>query len=118
MIERIDTHHSGFCQMVKTDKWQVAFITYSDSYGELKEFKRHMTTDEVIILIHGSAILYTYENDEIVEIPVEKDVVYNIKGGIFDEPYEVVMPKKKVSELVEMINDVRIECMEAFINGK
>ena len=79
MIERIDTHHSGFCQMVKTDKWQVAFITYSDSYGELKEFKRHMTTDEVIILIHGSAILYTYENDEIVEIPVEKDVVYNIK---------------------------------------
>ena len=109
MIERIDTHHSGFCQMVKTDKWQVAFITYSDSYGELKEFKRHMTTDEVIILIHGSAILYTYENDEIVEIPVEKDVVYNILENIIFEIEDRLKDKNLKLNLTHRAKEYIIE---------
>ena len=79
MIEAVEKHCSGFYPMLCTDKWQVAYITYSDAYGELKELKRHMTTDEVIILIHGSADLYTYENDRVTCIKMKKDVIYDIK---------------------------------------
>ena len=79
MIECIDKYTDGFCQMVKTDKWQLAFITHSEAYGELKEFKRHMTTDEAMVLVKGSAVLYTYENDEIIEIELKQNVVYNIR---------------------------------------
>ena len=79
MIEAIENHTDGFYPMTCTDKWQVAYITYSDAYGELKELKRHMTTDEVMILIHGSATLYTYENDALSAIELKKDVIYNIK---------------------------------------
>lgn len=79
MIESIEKYGDGFYRMTGTDKWQVAYITYSDAYGELKELKRHMTTDEVIIPIHGNATLYTYENDKITSIEMKKDVIYNIK---------------------------------------
>ena len=79
MIEITETHHDGFCPMTCTDKWQVAYITYSDAYGEPKELKRHMTTDEVIILIHGSADLYTYKDGKVIRTEMKNDVVYNIK---------------------------------------
>ena len=78
MIECIGKASDGFCQMVKTDKWQLAFITHSESYGELKEFKRHMTTDEAMVLVKGSAVLYTFEEGEIIEIELKQNVVYNI----------------------------------------
>ena len=81
MIETIDKYSAGFYPMTKTDKWQVAYITYSDAYGDLKELKRHLTTDEVIIPIHGSATLYTYENEKVRSIEMKKDVLYNIKRG-------------------------------------
>ena len=79
MIEITEKHTAGFFPMTGTDKWQVAYITYSDAYGEPKELKRHMTTDEVIIPVHGNATLYTFENGKISCIEMEKDVVYNIK---------------------------------------
>lgn len=79
MIEIIETHQSGFYPMTSSEGWQVAYITYSDAYGAPKELKRHMTTDEVIIPIHGSATLYTYENDKIITMELKNDVIYNIK---------------------------------------
>ena len=79
MIEKAETYASGFYPMVKTGKWQVAYITYSDAYGDPKELKRHMTTDEVIIPVRGNATLYTYENGKISTVEMKKDVLYNIK---------------------------------------
>ena len=79
MIEATEKTLNGFYRMTASDNWQVAYITHSDAYGELKELKRHMTTDEVMILIHGSATLYTYEKDRVNSLKMKKDVVYNIK---------------------------------------
>lgn len=79
MIKSIGEYENGFYRMVATDKWQVAYITYSDAYGELKELKRHMTTDEVIILIHGNSTLYTYEDGKVTSIEMKKDTIYNIE---------------------------------------
>ena len=79
MIETIENHSNGFYRMTASDNWQVAYITYSEAYGDLKELKRHMTTDEVMILIRGNATLYTYENGAVISSEMKKDVVYNIK---------------------------------------
>ncbi len=79
MIESIGDYASGFYPAAKTDRWQVAYITYSDSYGEPKELKRHMTTDEAIILVRGNATLYTYENGRFSHFELKNGVLYNIK---------------------------------------
>lgn len=79
MTEVSNAFSKGFCQMTKSDKWQVCYITHSEQYGDLKEFKRHMTTDEVMVLIRGNATLYTYENDKICTTELEKETVYNIR---------------------------------------
>lgn len=79
MIESIEKYTGGFCRMTGTDKWQVAYITFSDAYGDLKELKRHMTTDEVIIPVRGSAVLYTLENGSIACTEMKNEALYNIK---------------------------------------
>ena len=79
MTEAIENYESGFYPMVKTDKWQVAYITYSDAYGDPKELKRHMTTDEVIIPVSGRTVLYTFENGKTASKELENNVLYNIK---------------------------------------
>ena len=38
-----------------------------------------MTTDEAMILIRGSADLYTYENGKVTSIKMKNNVLYNIK---------------------------------------
>ena len=99
-------------------------FTIEDYYKCYKGSKKEeLKTALLKIFDYFSTILLLIDRETSMEISLQmiimnEDVVYNIKGGIFDESYEVVIPKKKVSELVEMINDVRIECMEAFINGK
>lgn len=99
-------------------------FTIEDYYKGYKGSKKAELKKALLkIFDYFSTILLLIDKESSMEIALQmilmnEDVVYNIKGGIFDEPYEVVIPKKKVSELVEMINDVRIECMEAFINGK
>lgn len=67
--------------ILKNEEFKCAFITYSDAYSEknIKELKRHNTTDEVFILLKGNATILTYtDGNEIVKTDMEKGKAYNI----------------------------------------
>ena len=81
MIEINNTYTPGFCGMTESDTWKVVFVTPAPVYGPLQEMKRHNDTDEVFVLIRGTATMYTLENDQVVSFPMEKETVYNIRRG-------------------------------------
>ena len=71
---------SGFDTLHEFEGWKVAFITYAEQYGELKVVKRHTQTDELFILVKGSAKLFTADGDERLAVTeLEKEKAYNVK---------------------------------------
>lgn len=71
---------SGFDVAHEFEGWKIAYITSAEQYGELKVVKRHTQTDEVFILINGSATLFTADGDCPLEKTVlEKEKLYIVK---------------------------------------
>ncbi len=81
MTEITESTKSGFCTVLKSDSWQVATITYSDMYSEegFDHMKRHLTTDEVFILINGNAVLNTVEDGVLHTLNIEKGKIYCVR---------------------------------------
>lgn len=61
MTEVIECNLKGFNSVFKSDSWQIATITYDTQYSKegFDHMKRHLTTDEVFVLINGEAVLHT-----------------------------------------------------------
>ena len=73
---------SGFDALHTFEGWKVAFITHAEQYGELKVLKRHMQTDEVFVLVKGSATLFTADDDEPLSVTqMQREKLYNVKQG-------------------------------------
>ena len=71
---------SGFDSAHEFESWKIAYITSAEQYGDLKVVKRHTQTDEVFILINGSATLYTADGDNFLETTVlEKEKLYVVE---------------------------------------
>lgn len=79
MIEIIENKKSGFEDAVIFDNWKVAYITYSEQYGDPSLLKRHTITDEVLVLLKGNATIFTYDNGVLPETKMESGKLYNIK---------------------------------------
>lgn len=71
---------SGFDAVHQFESWKIAFITSAAQYGELKEMKRHMLSDEAFALLEGCADIYTLEgeNETLVKTRMEKGKLYNV----------------------------------------
>lgn len=87
MVEIIGQFQSGFCPMVESDGWRLAFVTYGPQYGPLREMKRHMDTDEAFVLIRGNAKLYTIDGNEIKVMNMNPENVYMIRKGTWHHLY-------------------------------
>ncbi len=71
---------SGFDVAHEFEGWKIAYITSAKQYGELKVVKRHVQTDEVFILLEGSATLYTADGDNPLEVThLEKEKLYVVE---------------------------------------
>ncbi len=83
MTEVIECGQKGFNSVFKSELWQIATITYDTQYSPegFDHMKRHMTTDEVFILLNGSAVLHTVEDGKLENINVEKDKIYCVRQG-------------------------------------
>lgn len=78
MIKAFSPDSSGFCRLFKSDGWQIATITYDKGYSKegFDHMKKHLTTDEVFVLIKGSAILHTFDNNTLVTTNIEIGKIY------------------------------------------
>lgn len=72
----------GFDTVVKAESFKCAFITHSPmySFGKVSEMKRHNKTDEVFVLLSGSAVMLIYENGKFTEYKLSQKVAYNVKA--------------------------------------
>lgn len=83
MTDIIECNLMGFNSVFKSDSWQIATITYDTQYSKngFDHMKRHLTTDEVFILIRGEAVLHTVENGKIENTNIEKGKIYCVRKG-------------------------------------
>ncbi len=76
---------AGFCPVVRNTQFLCAFITPSPMYapGHVREMKRHNDTDEVFVLLEGSAVLLTRDSlDEPCTVTaVSPLTAYNVQAG-------------------------------------
>lgn len=79
MIERFEFTGEDFKTVMESDRWKIGFLRYSQRFSEFKQLERHLKTDEVFVLLEGSAVLYT-ENES---CEMKKCTVYNIPKGVW-----------------------------------
>ena len=79
------TSMEGFEPIFHTPNFKCAFITLSPQYafGKVKEMKRHNDSDEVFVLLSGSAVLLTREevSTEYTKTVLEYQTAYNVQQG-------------------------------------
>ena len=88
-LEIIKHEGVSYKPLVHFESWRVAAIRY-EAYFDRKNFskmERHMLTDEVFILVEGSAQLIIGGNGDTLEPlyahEMEKGTVYNVKKNVW-----------------------------------
>ena len=73
----------GYEVLVRYGSWRVAVITYAERFdrANLCRLERHMETDEVFVLMAGSATLFI--GDEGTPVVMEPYRAYNVKQAIW-----------------------------------
>lgn len=70
---------AGFKVMIESGEWKVGILRYNERFSRLGEMERHMLTDEVFILVSGSATLYT--DGETLKMDV--GTVYTVPAAVW-----------------------------------
>lgn len=89
LIEHYEHKEAGYNPFLIREGWQVAQLKYVEGQGmeDIQKIDLHSLTDEVFVLIEGTAVLIAAEKKE-SEITYEmismiKGIVYNIPRGVW-----------------------------------
>ena len=96
-IEASTFKGDGFLVLKQFEGWKIGFLRYNDRFSKFSEMERHKETDEVFILLEGSATLYTDKETCIME----KCVLYNIPKGVW---HHIVVSEDATVMVVENSN--------------
>ncbi len=78
-MEKYTFNGEDFKAVFTTDKWKIGLLRYSERFSDFKVLERHLCTDEVFVLLEGSAVLYIKKEDGSIEqTEMEKNTVYNV----------------------------------------
>lgn len=77
MIEKIVCKGQDWNVVKEFGGWTIGILRYSERFSQFAELERHMETDELFVLLEGSATLYT----DTEECPMEQNALYNIPKG-------------------------------------
>lgn len=61
--------------------WRVAFLNYAERFDRITYMERHMLTDEVFVLLEGTAELWI--GKEATVVPMEKNLIYNVGKAVW-----------------------------------
>ena len=83
MVTPLPIAKPGFCPILQNAQFKCAFITKSAQYsfGEIAQMKRHNDTDEIFVLLAGSATLLTLEKSGPQTVALQKNIAYNVCAG-------------------------------------
>ncbi|MBO2515905.1 MAG: hypothetical protein CW338_01325 [Clostridiales bacterium] len=74
-----------FKRLAEYGEWSVAFLRHAERFSSLTYFERHLLTDEVFVLLNGSAVLFIRTDEGIQKICMEKEKVYNVRCGVWHQ---------------------------------
>ena len=77
MIEISKFTGSDFQVMAQFEGWKVGLLRSSQRFSSRCQMERHLLTDELFVLLEGSAVLYVEDR----EFPMETCTLYNVKKG-------------------------------------
>ena len=89
LIEEYESAEIGYHPCLIRDNWQVAKLNYVPELGmkELRKIEVHYKTDEVFILLKGTAVLISVQkkgnNLSFELVNMKECIVYNIPKGIW-----------------------------------
>ena len=80
-LQILEHKEEGYQRKVDFEHWTVALMNYAPKLTRegLRYIERHMETDEVFVLLTGTASLLIGE--EMEEVPMEPNRIYNVEKG-------------------------------------
>ena len=66
---------TDFQVMTQFEGWKIGLLRHSQRFSACRQMERHLETDEVFVLLEGSATLYVEDQ----KIPMEKCTIYNVR---------------------------------------
>lgn len=114
MIEMYQHKGIGYNPFFIKDDWQVAQLNYMQNQGisEIRKLDMHLRTDEIFILLKGSAVLIAAseenENLRIVCMKMLPEITYNIPSNTWhnialDKDASVIIVEKSNTHLSDFI---------------
>ncbi len=69
----------GYERTMNFESWRVAFLHHEERFDVITKLEKHVLTDEVFVLLKGTATLILGE--ELIMQPMEQYKIYNVKKG-------------------------------------
>jgi len=99
-MDILDFKGEGYKPLAAYDGWRVAFLRFHQGGDRYAQVERHLLTEEIFVLLEGSAVLYV--NDE--PYLMEKSKLYNVLRG---EWHDIVLSPDATVLIVENDNTSR-----------
>lgn len=83
--ESVSSNQPGYLPLLFSAGWQVAVLNWEPALdpANLREIERHGHTDEVFLLWHGQAMLYTHTGEDFQFTEMLPGVAYNVPAAIW-----------------------------------
>ena len=107
-MESITYTGDGWKIMKEFEGWKIGYLRYNERFSKFAEMERHLETDEVFVLLEGTAILYV--ESETVEM--KKGTLYTASKG---EWHHIIVSKDAAVLVVENSNTSKENTEKRFI---
>lgn len=97
-MEKYLFNGEDFKAVFASDTWKIGLLRYSERFSKLGVLEKHLLTDEVFVLLNGSATLYEKQGEELISCEMEPNVVYNIPKDVW---HHIVVSKDATVMVVE-----------------
>ncbi len=102
MIDVLEFDGEDFKAVCEFEGWKIGLLRCSERFSDFKVLERHKLTDEVFVLLEGSATIYlSDDNDNITEYIMDKKTVYNVHKGVW---HHIVVSEDAAVLVVENSN--------------
>ncbi len=111
MIEEYSFTQEGWKVLIESGEWKIGMLRRNERFSSLGELERHLLTDEVFVLLEGSATLYT-DSEQTEMKPL---IVYNIPAGVW---HHIVVSEDASVLVVENRNTSKENTQKKFLNSQ
>lgn len=109
MIEEYSFTDEGWKVLIESGEWKIGILRHNERFSAFRELELHELTDEVFVLLAGSATLYT-DSEQTEMKPL---TVYNIPAGVW---HHIVVSEDASVLVVENRNTSKENTQKKYLN--